>query len=124
MRRTIWMLIAAAGLAFAQEKQVQKMIEVKYADVDRVASLVNGPGISLRADKSLHVLIVRGYDQAVAEVEAMVKKLDTAPPNVEVTVYLVSGAADSKTARPTDEVPQELSSTVKQLHGLFPYKSY
>ncbi len=134
-RQLIWTLMTMAGVACAQvpgfpaapsdsNRIVQKMIEVKYADPDRVANLVNGPGVNLRYDKSLHVLIVRGTEQAVLEVEAMVKKLDTAPPNIEMTVYLVSGAADSKTARTTDEVPPELAATVKQLHGLFAYKSY
>jgi hypothetical protein len=128
-RRLIWTLmtlIALAGLTVAQDpnRTVQKMIEVKYADPERMANLVNGFGINMRYDKSLHVLMVRATESAVAELEAMVKKLDTAPPNIEMTVYLVSGAADAKTAHTTDEVPQELASTVKQLHGLFPYKSY
>lgn len=129
-RRLIWTLMALAGLAVAQEplvresqKQVQKMIEVKYADVDRLANMVGGFGVNIRGDKSLHVLFVRGTEQMVNEVEAMVKKLDTAPPNIELTVYLVSGTSDPKLAA-KDEVPQDLASTVKQLHGLFPYKSY
>src|SRR5580658_7428886 len=41
--------------------------------------------------------------------------------NVELTVYLLSGA---QTAAATDDVPQDLASTVKQLHSLFPYKGY
>lgn len=43
------------------------------------------------------------------------------PVNVELTVYLISGLAAGAT---TDDVPQDLASTVKQLHGLFNYKSY
>jgi Bacterial type II/III secretion system short domain len=130
MRRTFkqlaWTMIAMAGLAVAQDpnKVVQKMIEVKYADPDKVALLLRGARFEMSYDKSMRVLIARGTEQTVAEIEAMVKKLDTAPPNIELTVYLVSGAADSKTARTTDEVPPELTSTVKQLHGLFAYKSY
>jgi hypothetical protein len=40
--------------------------------------------------------------------------------NVELTVYLVSGVQ----APATDDVPQDLVTTVKQLHSLFPYKGY
>lgn len=40
--------------------------------------------------------------------------------NVELTVYLLSGVQ----APGTDDVPQDLNSTVKQLHSLFTYKSY
>ncbi len=41
--------------------------------------------------------------------------------NVELTVYLLSGALQEAGA---DDVPQDLSSTVKQLHSVFSYKSY
>jgi hypothetical protein len=39
--------------------------------------------------------------------------------NVELTVYLLSGSAQG-----TDDVPQDLLSTLKQLHSVFAYKSY
>jgi hypothetical protein len=122
LRRWLWTISALAGTAWGQEqpKAVQKLIEVKYADVDRVASLVQGPGIGLRSDRGMHVIIVHGPPEAVAAVEEMVKKLDVAPPNIEFTVYLVSGLTQGA----ADDVPKELSSTAKQLHGLFPYKSY
>jgi len=42
-------------------------------------------------------------------------------PNVELTVYLLSGAIQATGA---DDVPQDLASTVRQLHGVFNYKSY
>lgn len=42
-------------------------------------------------------------------------------PNVELTVYLLSGAIQGTGA---DDVPQDLASTVRQLHSVFTYKSY
>lgn len=48
------------------------------------------------------------------------KQSEPAVPNVELTVYLLSGVVQPS----TDDVPQDLSSTVKQLHSLFSYKSY
>ena len=116
----------AAGALWAQDKpassphMVQKIIDVKYADADRLASLVNGPGLSIRADNSLHALVVFGTAEAVATVEEMVKRLDTAPANIELTVYLISGSTQSG----AEDLPKELSSTAKQLHALFPYKAY
>jgi hypothetical protein len=123
MRRLLWTMIAVAGLSFAQEdpnKTVRKIIDVKYADPQVIANLVNGPGIDLKSDRSLHVLIVRGSAATVAEVEAMVRKLDTAPPNIELIVYLVSGSSRDS----VDDLPKDLAPTAKQLHGLFAYKSY
>lgn len=45
---------------------------------------------------------------------------DAAIKNVELTVYLLSGTQ----AAASDDVPQDLASTVKQLHSVFSYKSY
>ncbi|SRR5581483_535716 len=41
--------------------------------------------------------------------------------NLELTVYLLSGLAQVDAA---DEVPEDLTSTVKQLRSIFNYKSY
>lgn len=125
IRRLLWTLTTISALACAQDQKAepkftQKLIEVKYADVDRVASLVNGPGISLRSDRGMHVIIVHGTSEAIAAVEEMIKKLDVPPPNIEFTVYLVSGLAQGT----ADDVPHDLAATAKQLHSLFPYKSY
>lgn len=43
--------------------------------------------------------------------------------NIELTVYVVSGQAQSP-AGAKDEVPQDLASVVQQFHGVFMYKSY
>jgi hypothetical protein len=122
MRRLIWILLAAAGLALGQEpRTVRKVIDVRYADPQVIAGLVNGgSNMNIRADRGLHVIVVSGYPDQVAEVEAMVKKLDVAPANIELTVYLISG--NSRDAG--DDLPKDLASTAKQLHGVFAYKSY
>ena len=41
--------------------------------------------------------------------------------NVELTVYMLSGVTQ---AGSSDDVPQDLAGTVKQLHSLFNYKGY
>ncbi len=124
--RTVLSALIMAALVSAQEPKpetprfVQKMIEVKHADVDRVARLINGAGLTIRSDAGMHVILAYGTQDAVAAVEEMVRKLDVAPPNIEFTVYLVAGGAQSA----SDDVPKDLAATTKQLHALFPYKSY
>jgi hypothetical protein len=127
MRRVLWTalwtMIGAAGLAFAQDqpKMMRKIIEVKYADPQVLASLVNPGGrVNIRTDRALHVMVVEAYPDAVAEIEAMVKRLDVAPANIELTVYLISG----NSREGTDDLPKDLTSTAKQLHAVFAYKSY
>ncbi len=121
-------LVVMAALAYAQDgppKNTQAIIAVKYADVNRLASLLQGTfNMNLRADPSLHVIGVSGPSDMVAAVRAAIEKLDVAvppEPDVELAVYLISGMAQGQGS---DDVPQELASTVKQLHGMFGYKSY
>jgi len=120
-------LVFMAAAAWAQEapKNTQTIIEVKYADVNRLASLLQPMfGVNIKADSSLHVIGVSGPPDQVAAIGAAIQKLDvplSAEPDVELTVYLISGVAQGQA---TDDVPQELASTVKQLHALFAYKSY
>ena len=129
MRRilNVALLLLTAALGWSQEappKDTEAIIEVKYLDANRLRDLLNGIFAgSLRADPSLHAIAVRGTPDAVAGIVAAVKKLDVPPvaSNIELTVYLVSGSTQ---AQGTDEVPQDLAATVKQLHALFPYKAY
>ncbi len=48
------------------------------------------------------------------------KQTEPAVPNVEFTVYLLSGIVQPS----SDDVPQDLAATIRQLHNLFAYKSY
>ena len=119
------LLMTAAGWAQEPPKNTQAIIEVKYADVNRVTDLLKPIyGGNIKADSSLHVIGVSGPTDLVAAITAAIQKLDvplSSEPDVELTVYLISGVAQGQG---TDDVPQELASTVKQLHGLFAYKSY
>jgi hypothetical protein len=70
------------------------------------------------------VIGVSGPPDLVTAVTAAIQKLDvplSAQPDVELTVYLISGVAQGPGP---DDVPQDLASTVKQLHALFAYKCY
>jgi hypothetical protein len=119
------LLITAAAWAQEPPKNTQAIFEVKYADVNRLANLLQPMfNANLRADSSLHVIGVSGPPEFVAAVGAAIQKLDvplSAEPDVELTVYLISGVAQGAA---TDDVPQELASTIKQLHALFAYKTY
>jgi hypothetical protein len=128
--RLLWSIAAATLVLQAQDQKVpdqkvmDKIIEIRYANANAVANAISMfVGGNVRGDTSLHAISVRGTAESIAKVEEAVKKLDVPPSNIELTVYLVSGSADSKQAR-ADDIPAELTSTVKQLRGLFQYKSY
>jgi hypothetical protein len=102
---------------------VRKLIQLKYVNANQVGNLlrnfVNGRAFSMEADERLHVIAVRGTPEMVATIEDAVKKLDVAPLDFELTVYLIS-----TNAQPGDQLPEALASTAKQLHGVFAYKGY
>lgn len=128
MKRFVCLLMAVAGFALAQDAPVQRTIEVKFADSNRMVNLLRQayatkPPLAITNDATFHLIFLSGPEKLVTEAESMIKKYDVAPANIELTVYMVSGTSDPK-APPSDDVPSDLSPTVKQLHGLFPYKSY
>jgi hypothetical protein len=126
MKRILLVLFAAA-LGWAQQDAgpKQAIIDVKYADVNRLAGMLRGVfGNGISGDPTFHVITVTGNPETVAAVTAAIKRFDVPTPrepDVDLTVYLIYGLAQGPTA---DDVPQDLNSTVKQLHGLFTYKSY
>jgi hypothetical protein len=126
--KRIFLILFAAALACAQAQQQegprQAIIDVKYTDAVRLANMLRATfGSGVTGDSNFRVITVTGSPDIVAAVTAAVKRFDVPPqplPDVELTVYLISGLAQGQ----GDDVPQELASTVKQLHGLFAYKSY
>jgi hypothetical protein len=118
-------LVAMSLLGWGQETPpktvtVRKLIQLKYVSADRVRNLLrNYTNASVDADDNLHMIAVRGTDDMVAAFEEAVKKLDVAPLDFELTVYLIS-----TTPQPGDQLPDALASTAKQLHGVFAYKGY
>jgi hypothetical protein len=122
MNRLLLTLAAASALWAQAEKTA--LIEVKYTDAGRLGVVLAGMGLQVSSQPGIRGIVVRGAPEAVAAAEEAVKKLDVpeAPaPNVELTVYLLYGAAQESTP---DAVPQDLQATVKQLRSLFAYKSY
>lgn len=123
MKKLLWTIITLAGFACAQDpnQPTTRVIELKYADARRVAALTQVQGATYNtADPNLHYIRVSGPLKAVDEYEAAARKLDIPPLNVELTVYMLSGNSQST----TDDIPKDLAPTIKQLHGLFSYKSY
>lgn len=135
MKHTLLILVAAAA-AWAQPAALPKPVELAPGEVLRVVDVTKGsataiqtnlaalfPGITRVGDQ----LIVRGQPPVVDMIEAAIKKLDVPSPesrpapNVELTVQLVLASAQEGPAAP---VPASLQPTVRQLQGLFPYKSY
>ena len=121
-------LAMTCALAWGQDevpapKTVRKLIQLRYASAGQVHNLlrnyVTGREASMDSDDRLHTIAVRGTPEAVATLEEAIRKLDVAPLDFELTVYLISTSVQGG-----DQLPEALASTAKQLHGVFAYKGY
>jgi hypothetical protein len=117
------MSLLAWGQDDAPPKTVRKLIQLKYVSAGQIHSLLRnyagGRDWSMESDDRLHTIAVRGTTEMVTTIEDAVKKLDVAPLDFELTVYLISSSA-----QPGDQLPEALAWTAKQLHGVFNYKGY
>ena len=121
---TIAILWTAMSCLRAQEPKVEivtKVFQLKYADANRVAKLLNRSGVVW--DDQLRALVVNRPKSEMAEIEQMIQRFDVAPPpvqNVDVTIYLMSALGTPSSS----VVPPELEAVVKQLKNTFSYKGY
>jgi hypothetical protein len=144
MKRIRLWLTAAAVLCFlcgvssqAQSPQnfpqppqstVTRVIDVKYVDPSALLPVLepfkSAPWTMISPSSTMKTLTLSGSPEIVAAMEAVVHKLDVAPPlekNFEVTAHLLM-TADS--APPSQSMPAQLEPVLKQLRATFNYKNY
>lgn len=106
---------------------VTKVIQVKYADVDSLASILRPffrfGRSELTSNRELKVLVLTSTPEQLALVEETIKRFDIPPlstRNIEVTAYLLVGEETNTGAK----IPSDLEGVVKQLKSVFPYSSF
>jgi hypothetical protein len=130
MKKTA-ILVLLTGLAclYAQEPPkpnaafVTRFYQLKYADPNSLASLLQFSVRHATSNQQLHALTVDVNSDRIPEIEEMIRRFDVPPPvvkNVEVTIYLLSALGQPAAGG----VPSELESVVKQLKSMFSYKGY
>lgn len=120
--------------AWGQEKEatqkppdsgrVGKVIQIKYADPQRLGHLLFSFGGTIQVDDQMKVLAVTGSPAQVETVEEAVKKLDVPPPparNVELTAYYLM--ATPQPSQATD-LPPELNEVAAQLKKVLNFRSF
>lgn len=104
--------------------QVQKVLEIKYADVQRLANILQVFGVRIQFDTNSKVISVSGDRASVQAFEDAVRRLDVPPPatkNIELTVYIVGA---SQQAGKSGAAPAELDAVIKQLKSIFGLQSF
>ncbi len=127
---TMLIALGCSGVIHAQpassEGRVQRVITIKNGNLSGILrtihDLQSGTGVLLTSSDNEH-LILSGPKEIVAGFEEIIKQLDVAPvtkKNIETTVYMVIASMQASSA----SVPAELDPVIKQLKGVFNYKSF
>ena len=121
MRRlTILMLLLVPALAEdAPADKTTRMFPLKYADADQIRKLFSTYSYPMSANREFNVLTVTAPAGFQTKVETAIKEFDVAPAppkNIELTVYVMTGADVPAT------VPKELEAIEKQFMTSGAYK--
>jgi hypothetical protein len=91
-----------------------KVFDVQFADPERLRAVFSGRSFVMEANRDLKVLTAHGTPAFLKEVEEAVKRFDVPPPppaNVQLTVYLLTSAAQAPAGV---AVPAELAAISKE----------
>lgn len=107
----------------APPPMVLRVFQIKNADVNRLARMVDVFGARVRPDPSLKVISVSGTEEQVKAIEDAIQRYDVPPPpqkNVDLTFHLVQALP----AAVPDRLPADLEPVIKQLRTAFTFQGY
>ncbi len=113
----------AAAPTPAPTKPGIRLFPLKYADADQLRKLFSAFSYPITTNRDFNVLLVTAPPAFQAQVEEVIKQFDVAPEppkNIELTVYLLTGAD----ARGPTPLPKELQELEKQLVAASSYKAF
>lgn len=122
------LVLAAAACAAENAPAVKKVIDIKYADMEFLNSVLrvfepNHSGWTL--DARSRVVIINTSEESARLIEDTIKRLDVpsaAPKDLELTAwFLTASTKESATGTPP---PAELEKVVAQLRSTFAFKNY
>jgi hypothetical protein len=129
---TLFSQIAFSQQAVNSPADGTKIVRIRYGIPQKIAELVAGsPGVMVRADNLLKVIVLRGNSGNIASVEQTIHELDTPgvgpisqkSKDVELVVSVIGGS-DSTELLPGGQISEAMAPVVKQLRAVFPYKNY
>lgn len=135
MKRLMAMILILAGLVMAQDRKwQQKVFDVKNADAQALARLVNS-AMRDRETRVVENVVLKAISVGTYEAndlqaaEELIRRYDVPKENIrtgparnfEVVAYMVLAG---KTGTAGEAVPGELDAVVKQLKGVFGYTDF
>ena len=106
-----------------QNPMVQKIFQIKHADVNSLNRMFSVFQVITRPDENLRTISVSGSRESVAAVEEAIERFDVPPPpdkNIELVFHMLLA---SKNASTETALPDNLEDVAKQLKTLFGFGS-
>ena len=126
MKRILLALaLLAAPLSAQQDKQekITKLVRVQFVEPRAITNMISSYNVSVLYNDSMKALTLNGYPANVAAAEAMIRQLDVAPKNIELTVYFVVGG-DRPEQLQGNPIPADVRDVITQLKSAFTFKEY
>lgn len=134
MRLKVWLLmlffvvttLPADALANTQgdrPEAVTRLIEVKHADVNRLAEMLSVFQADFHPNPELGVLSVTASRQTIEAIEEAIRKFDV-PRAPEKNVELMFGLVIASRSEANGTLPEDLQPVLQQLTKLFQYRGY
>ena len=124
MKRVLFALFLLSAPGWAQDKPPERLlISLKYINPSQLQNLIHPYGVNFNFNEEMKVITLSGPSDAVDAAAAMIRQLDVAPKDIELTVYYMVGSAgeyDNLGSVP----PKELEPVVAQLKNAFTFKNY
>jgi hypothetical protein len=119
-------LILFLGRSFAADSPppaslTVKMFPLKYADSEQVRKLFSSYSYPMSANRDFNVLTVMAPASFITQVEAAVKQFDVAPvppKNIELTIYLLTGADAPGPAPLLSQMDRKERSSIWDCHSI------
>ena len=121
-------LLAVTLAAQEPKRYIQKVYDVKYADVKELSNVLSTDGPGVRFNEHFKTISLYGSAETVAAAEELIKRFDTQRPgvrasnrNVELICYILIAAPKGSAG---EAVPTDLDPVVKQLKSAFGYSDF
>ena len=134
MRRILAVLLLCVPLVAQEPKSApaentnptakeRVLVELKYADPNSVANLLRVfNDVSIFPNQEMRAITLAGPRDAVDAAQAMIRQVDVAPKDIELTVHYLLGAEGENTLGTPP--PKDLEPVINQLKNAFAFQNF
>jgi hypothetical protein len=120
MKRLVFALLLFCTPQWAQDER--QLITLKYVNPSALAHLIETYNVKFNYNDEMKAIALNGPKEVVDAAAAMIRQLDVAPKDIDLTVYYMVGSEGEGSVGTAP--PKELDPVVAQLKNAFTFKNY